>query len=101
MLGLILLKNADVTQLLTALKPLASDQNLIQAYPNAKAIVIIDKPAIIRRIGELARQMDKATPSSRVQVLRLTYADSDKLAPVLQQVMSKSLQYPAKKSIIR
>ena len=93
-LGLILLKNADVTQLLTALKPLASDQNLIQAYPNARAIVLIDKPAVIRRVGELARQMDKATPSSRVQVMRLTYAESDKLAPVLQQVLSKALQTP-------
>jgi general secretion pathway protein D len=93
-LGLILLKNADVAQLLTALKPLASDQNLIQAYPNAKAIVLIDKPSVVRRIGELARQMDKATPSSRVQVLRLTYAESDRLAPVLQQIMTKALQTP-------
>ena len=66
-LGLLLFKNADVTQLLTALKPLASDQNLIQAYPNAKAIVLIDKPATIRRIGELARQMGQDLEGHRAQ----------------------------------
>lgn len=93
-LGLILLKNADVTQLVLALKPLVSDQNLIQAYPNARAIIVVDKPSIISRVAELARQMDKATPSSRVHVLRLTYADSDKLAPVLQQVMTRTIQTP-------
>jgi general secretion pathway protein D len=93
-LGLILLKNADVNQMLPALKPLVSDQNLIQAYPNAKAIVMVEKPGIVHQVAALARQMDKATPTSRVQVMRLTYADSDKLAPVLQQVLSRSLQVP-------
>jgi general secretion pathway protein D len=93
-LGLILLKNADVNQLQAALRPLVSDQNLLQAYPNAKAIILVDKPLVVRKVAELARQMDQATPTSRVQVLPLTYAESDKLAPVLQQVLVRSAPAP-------
>ncbi|MBT9581923.1 type II secretion system secretin GspD [bacterium] len=89
-LGLILLKNADVNQLQTALRPLVSDQNLLQAYPNARAIILVDKPSVVRKVADLARQMDQATPNSRIQVLKLVYAESDKLAPVLQQVLTRS-----------
>ena len=89
-LGLILLKNADVNQLQTALRPLISDQNLLQAYPSARAIILVEKPSVVRRVVDLARQMDLATPTSRVQVLKLAYADSEKLAPVLQQVLTRT-----------
>lgn len=89
-LGLILLKNADVNQLSIALKSLASDPNLLQAYPSARAILVVDRPDVVSRIAELARQMDVATPVSRVEVIKLRYAESDKLAPVLQQVMTRT-----------
>lgn len=89
-LGLILLQRADVTQLQNALKPLASDPNLVQAYPNARALIVIDRPAVVSRVAELARQMDKSTPDTKVEVVALTYAESEKLAPVLQQVLTRN-----------
>ncbi len=94
MLGLILLKNADVNQMQTALRPLVADANLLQVYPGAKAVVVVDKPAVVRQVANLARQMDKATPTTSVQVIKLTYAESDKLAPVLQQVLTRSVVNP-------
>jgi general secretion pathway protein D len=89
-LGMILLKNADVGQMQAVLKPLVSDPNLLNAYPNARAILVVERPAVISRIAELARQMDRATPTTRVEVLRLRYADAERLAPVVQQVMTRS-----------
>lgn len=89
-LGLILLKNADVTQMQQALRSLVSDQNMLQAYQQGKALILIDKPSVISRVAELARQLDRATPSSRVQVIKLQYAESDKLAVVMQQVLTRS-----------
>lgn len=93
-LGLILLKNGDVNQMQTALRPLVADQNLLQVYPNARAIVVVDKPAVVRQVAALARQMDLATPTNRVQVIRLRYAESDRLAPVLLQVLNRAQAMP-------
>ena len=94
MLGLILLKNADVNQMQTALKPLVADANLLQVYPNARAIVVVDKPGVVQQVAHLARQMDKATPLTQVTVIKLAHAESDKLAPVLQQVMTRAQAMP-------
>lgn len=89
-LGLILLQNADVTQLQAALRPLVSDQSLIQAYPSAKALILVERASVVAKVADLARQMDKATPATRVEVIALAYAESDKLAPVLQQVLTRT-----------
>lgn len=89
-LGLILLKNADVQAMQTALKPLVADANLLQAYQPARALIVIDTPSVVRRVAQLARQMDAATAFTSVKVIKLKYAESDKLAPVLQAVITRT-----------
>lgn len=87
--GLILTKYGDANQLMSAIRPLLSDPNNVQAYPNGKAVVVVDKASIVSKAADIARRLDQAIPNTRAVVIIPKYADAEKLAPVLANAMNR------------
>ena len=92
--GLIITKNTDVTVLQNALRPLLADPNGIQAIPGGRALIVVDKASTVAKVAELARQLDKAIPQTRVAVVIPLHAEADKLATMLTSVLARQTPVP-------
>jgi len=90
----LILREGDANQLLTAIRPLLSDPNSAQVYGPGKALVLVDQPQILQQVVRLARAMDRATPQVKVETLFLQYAEAERMAPVLQQVLPRTSPLP-------
>lgn len=92
--AVVVLQEGDATQLLNAIRPLLTDANSAQAYGPGKALLVVDTPAVVREVVRLVRSLDRATPTVRTETIFLQYAEAEKLAPVLQQVMTRQTPIP-------
>ena len=90
--GVIILQRGDAGAVVTALRGLVTDPNSLQAYQNGRAIIVADKASIVAKVSELAHQLDVATPSTRSEVITPRYAEAEKLAAVVQQVLTRNAQ---------
>ena len=86
----LVLREGDGAQVLTAIRPLLTDPSQATAYAPGRAIVISDHTEVISRIIELVRRLDRTSPRTRVRIFFLSYAEAEKLAPVLQNVLTRS-----------
>lgn len=89
--AVLIMKEGDTTQLLTAIRPMLTDPNAAVAYAPGKAIILTDTKDTIRKIGEMMHQLDSHTPKYEVSVLFPQYCETEKLAPVLQSVLTRTL----------
>lgn len=92
--GLIVTKNSDVTQMQAALRPLLSDPNGIQPFAGGRALVVVDRASNVAKVAELARQLDRAIPTTRVAVIIPKHAEAEKLAAMLNQVLNRTTISP-------
>ncbi|MBT9588433.1 hypothetical protein IV102_34155, partial [bacterium] len=90
----LILREGDATQLLTAIRPLLSDPNSAQVYGPGKSLVLIDTPQVLQQVVRLARAIDRATPRVKVETLFLQYAEAERMAPMLQQVLPRTTILP-------
>jgi general secretion pathway protein D len=90
----LILREGDATQLLTAIRPLLSDPNGAQVYGPGKSLVLTDTPQVLQQVVRLARTIDRATPRVKVETLFLQYAEAEKMAPLLQQVLPRTTPLP-------
>jgi general secretion pathway protein D len=90
----VVLREGDATQLLAAIRPLLSDPNAAQVYGPGKSLVITDTPAVVQQIIRLVQTMDRATPQVRIETIFLQYAEAERLAPLLQQVITRTQPLP-------
>ncbi len=90
----LVLREGDATQLLTAIRPILSDANSAQVYGPGKAIVVVDTPEVLQQVMRLVRTVDRATPRVKVETLFLQYAEAEKMAPMLQQVVTRTVALP-------
>lgn len=88
----VVLHEGDANQLLNAIKPLLSDPNAAQVYGPGKALVISDHPQTVAQVLRLVHTIDRATSSVKVETFFLRYAEAEKLAPILQQVLTRPQQ---------
>jgi general secretion pathway protein D len=92
--AVLVLREGDAAQLLTAIRPLLSDPSMVTAYVPGRALVLTDKNEVIARILDLVRRLEGATPTVHVRVFFLTYAEAERLAPILQTVLTRTLTQP-------
>ena len=90
----IILREGDASQVLTAIRPYISDPNGAQVYALGKALVLSDSPEVLRQVAALVRSLDRATPKIAMETIFLQYAEAEKMAPVLQAVMQRSVPIP-------
>lgn len=90
----VVLREGDANQLLTAIRPMLTDPNAAQVYGPGKALVLVDSPSILQQVARVARMMDRATPTARVEAIFLQYAEAEKLAPVLANVIPRATIVP-------
>lgn len=90
----IILREGDATQVLTAIRPYISDPNGAQVYALGKALVLVDTPEVLRQVAALVRSLDRATPKISMETIFLQYAEAEKMAPVLQNVMQRAQILP-------
>jgi len=90
----IILREGDASQVLTAIRPYISDPNGAQVYGLGKALVLSDTPEVLRQVAALVRSLDRATPKIAMETIFLQYAEAEKMAPVLQSVMQRSVLIP-------
>jgi general secretion pathway protein D len=89
--AVLIMKEGDSTQLLTAIRPLLSDPNAAISYAPGKALILTDTRDTVRKIGEMIHQLDTHAPKYEVSVLFPQYCETEKLAPVLQSVLTRTL----------
>ncbi|MFN8609565.1 MAG: type II secretion system secretin GspD [Vulcanimicrobiota bacterium] len=90
----VLLREGDASQVLTAIRPYISDPNGTQVYAAGKALVLVDTPEVLRQVASLVRSLDRATPRILTETIFLQYAEAEKMAPVLQSVVQRTLLVP-------
>lgn len=90
----VVLREGDANQLVNAIRPILTDANSIQVYGPGKSLVVHDDPRVLAEIVRLTRAIDRATPRVKVETLFLQYAESEKLAPLLQQVITRTMPIP-------
>lgn len=90
----VVLREGDASQVLTAIRPYISDPNGTQVYAAGKALVLVDTPEVLRQVASLVRSLDRATPKISSDTIFLQYAEAEKMAPVLQNVLQRALVVP-------
>jgi general secretion pathway protein D len=90
----LVMREGDANQVLTAIRPLLSDPNSAQVYGPGKSLVLVDTPAVLRQVVSLVRSLDRATPQVRVDTVFLQYAEAEKMAPLLQNVLVRANLLP-------
>lgn len=88
--AVIVMKEGDSTQLLTAIRPLLVDPNAAIAYTPSKALVVTDTAETVKKITEMVRQLDRHAPKYEVNVLFPQYLETERLAPILQGVLQRT-----------
>ena len=88
-IGVIVLKEADVNQMQNALRPLLSPGGSLFPYPPSKAIVVADQARIVSRIAAAAKELDIAHPSALVSVVFPKYAEAKMLAPMIESLVNR------------
>lgn len=56
-------KNACVAHLVPVLRPLMPQEAHLAAFPAANAVMINDRAANVRRVGEMVQRLDRAVPA--------------------------------------
>jgi general secretion pathway protein D len=84
--------NADVTAVAKVLEPLVSHDGLVQAYPPANTLLIIDTASNVDRLLTVARHLDVSREQQATDVIRLVHADAHELAATLEDLISQSEQ---------
>ncbi|MBI2265998.1 MAG: type II secretion system secretin GspD [Armatimonadetes bacterium] len=85
---LIKLKNANAEQLQNTLRLLLSANGVISAYIPANALVISDDLQTIRRVTELAKQLDRKDNRQQLRIFHPRYLQSKDLAAALTNLLS-------------
>lgn len=93
-MAVLILSNADATQVQNAVRPLVSDPNNVQVYAQGRALIVADKSSIVSKIAEIVRTLDRSQPKTYVSVLLPQFAEAERLAGVLQQVLARSSTNP-------
>jgi general secretion pathway protein D len=93
------LHHAEVAGLLPAVQPLVSKDGVINAYPQANSLIVVDSGANVERLAALVADLDarqgKAPAATRLHVRHLKYADAEGLVRVLSQLVGAPLPPPA------
>lgn len=90
----LILREGDASQVLTAVRPMLSDPNGAQVYGPGKALVLSDTPQVLDQIVRLVRTLDRATTRVKVETIFLQYAEAERMAPVLQTVVTRTTPLP-------
>ncbi len=85
-------RNADVTAVAKVLEPLVSHDGLVQAYPPANTLLIIDTASNVERLLAVAHHLDVSREQEATDVIRLIHADAGELAATLEELISQSEQ---------
>jgi len=93
-MAVLILNNADVSQVRNAVRPLVSDPNNVQVYQQGRALIVADKASVVTKVAEIVRTLDRTHFKTYVSVLLPQFAEAEKVANVLQQVLARSATNP-------
>jgi general secretion pathway protein D len=85
-------RNADVTAVARILEPLVSRDGLVQAYPPANTLLIIDTASNVDRLLTVVQHLDVGREQEATDVIRLTHANATELAATLTTLSAQSEQ---------
>ncbi|GAA7764366.1 type II secretion system protein GspD [Cupriavidus sp. SHE] len=81
------LSRESANNLVPVLRPLISNNNTINAYPNNNTIVVTDYADNVKRIGAIIAAVDRGVPGGDVEVLPLENAVASDVAVLLQRML--------------
>jgi len=81
------LQRESANNLVSVLRPLISNNNTINAYPNNNTIVVTDYADNVKRIGAIIAAVDRGVPGGDVEVVPLEYAVASDVAVLLQRML--------------
>lgn len=81
------LQRESANNLVSVLRPLISNNNTINAYPNNNTIVVTDYADNVKRIGAIIAAIDRAMPGGDVEVVPLENAVASDVAVLLQRML--------------
>lgn len=87
-LAILIVRRGNAESIQNVVRPLVSEVGFLSVYKEGNALIIAERPQVLARIAELVRSLDRLAPGGRFEVLYPRYAEADKLAPVLNQVLA-------------
>lgn len=85
-MAILILRQANPETIQNAVRPLISDAGLLLPYKEGKALVVAERAAVVSRIAEVVRTLDRLQPTAHTSVVFPKHAEAEKLVPVLQQM---------------
>ncbi len=80
------LKHASVDAIVPVLEQLASPQAKIIPDPRTNSLIIVERPAQVRRLKKLIKALDKPGEQPRVWVYQLQHADAAEVARIIGEM---------------
>jgi|GEM_PF-427817 len=87
--SIIVLKEASADALAGLLKPLASNDGVIAAYPQANALIISDRAEMVSRLVKIVRGLDKRYKKMQLRIYHLEHATVREVSSALQSVFGQ------------
>lgn len=85
------LDNVQAAQLVPILRPLASPQAHMAAFPGSNILVISDRAANATRLADIIKRIDKPN-TSEIEIIRLEHASAAELVRILTTLDQQSKQ---------
>lgn len=87
--SIVVLKEASADALAGLLKPMASNDGMIAAYPQANALIISDRAELVSRLVKIVRGLDKRYKKMQLRIYHLEHASVREVGAALQSVFGQ------------
>ncbi|MGM9992703.1 MAG: type II secretion system secretin GspD [Candidatus Bruticola sp.] len=94
-MAVLIMSQGDPENVVSAVKPLLSENGVLTAYKDGLAVLVVDKASIVNRIGQIVKSLDSLEPSLKTEVIFPKYMEADKVVtaikPLYKDKESKNL----------
>ncbi|MGI5842619.1 MAG: type II secretion system secretin GspD [Candidatus Xenobium sp.] len=85
-MAILILRHANPDIIQNSVRPLVSDTGVLLPYKEGRALIVAERAAVVSRISEVVRALDKLHPTTHTSVVFPKHAEAEKLVPILQQM---------------
>lgn len=88
-MAVLIMSQGDPENVVTAVKPLLSENGVLSAYKDGLAVLVVDKASIVNRIGQIVKSLDSLEPSLKTEVVFPKYMEAEKVVTAIKPLYTE------------
>lgn len=83
-MAILIMKNGNPDNMDKAIRPLLSEDGVLSPYKDGQALLIVDQSAVVSRISQIVKGLDKLEPSLNSTVVFPKYMEAEKVVAAIK-----------------